>query len=158
MADFGAIEKIIQITLDNSLKGDIESIRNILLTFIIFCVLNIGALIANWVLQLKLKNKDFKLINHNLRENERMKIIQELYILLEDLTYYLNPSEKNDYLQKTQNINKYITKNKLYIDKDFQKISKKFTDYFLNVLKDLRHKSYEKEISILDEFIEKFNK
>ncbi|MDM1368858.1 hypothetical protein [Myroides marinus] len=158
MADFGAIEKMAQLVIDNNLKDDLNSVRSIFITFIVFCIINIATIGINWFIQFKLKDKEFDIINHNLREKERMAIIKELYSFLEDLTYYLDENDKPQYLEKTNQINKYITKNKLFIDENYIAITKEFTDYFLNVLNDFRLKNYTTELSILDKFIKEFNK
>ncbi len=159
MADFGVTEKLIQLFIDNGIKDDLNSMRSIFITFIVFCSLNIIFLGINWWVQFKLKNKEFDVINHNLREVERMKVLRELYLKLETLTYYMgNTAEVPEYVNKTKEINSYVTQNKLFISVKYQAITTEFIDYILAILSDFRKNDLKKKSEILDKFIKEFNR
>jgi hypothetical protein len=78
--------------------------------------------------------------------------------LLESLSYYDGNKENHQlYYEKVSEINKYITRERLFLSKHLINISQQFTDYFLGVLSDYRTKSYEKEMEILESYCLKFN-
>ncbi len=158
MNDFGITEKFLE-TINNfqNLNENFDSIKNFVIAFIIFASLNIISIVVNLVLQFKLKNKDKDIIKFNLRESERIKVLFRLYELLEQLTYY-NEEYQKEYIDKANQINQYITKNKLYIDKSYINITQEMNDYFLTVIGDYRKKDYKNEMRLLDEFSKEFNK
>lgn len=158
MNDYGLTEKAIDILGDfQDLSKNIESVKKFIVAFVVFATLNIISIVGNLFMQFKLKNKDKDIIKFNLRENERIKILFHLYELLEQLTYY-NGDERDEFLEKTKKINRFITKNKLYLDKSFIKIAQEMNDYFLTVISDYRNKDYKNETKLLDEYTKLFNK
>ena len=158
MNDFGLTEKIIENISDfQHLNENFESVKSFVITFIIFATLNIISIIVNLVMQFKLKNKDKEIIKFNLRESERIKILFRLYELLEQLTYYCE-EDRETYIEKANQINQFITKNKLYIDKSYINIAQEMNDYFLTVIGDYRKKDYKNEMRLLDEYTKQFNK
>lgn len=159
MNDFGLTEKMIE-SLKNlqALNSEnAESVKNFIIAFIVFAIANIATIIVNLFMQFKLKNKDIDIIKFNLREGERIKILFKLYEHLEQLTYYDN-TDQAIFLEKTKEINRFITKNKLYIAKNYISVAQEFNDYFLTVLSDYRNKNFTNENRLLDEFTSIFNK
>ena len=158
MNNLSLIGKLIE--LFNGLSEDLDKTLTITIAVGVFILLNFIASIANIIIQFRLKDKEKEIYRAQLREKNRLRLQEKLYKKLEELTYF-TPStgkeEKNQYLSKLEEINSYVTQNKLYLSNKFIKIATEFTDYFNRVLADPRKKSFEKEIEILDKFIIEFN-
>jgi hypothetical protein len=153
MNDFGILEKLIE-----NLGENVSSHFKMMLTISIFVGLNIVLAVINIFFQFKIKNKEKEINQHNLREVKRIENQENLYTLLEKLTYYDGDAGKlKEYHSILVEINKFLTGKKLYLNKDLIKISQDFTDYFLNVLTDYRKKDYEKETKYLEKYCSKFN-
>lgn len=153
MDDFGILEKLIE-----NLGDDVSSHFKMMLTISIFVGLNIVLALINIFVQFKLKNKEKEINQHNLREVKRIENQENLYTLLEKLTYYDGDVGKlEEYHSKLVHINKFLTGKKLYLNRDLIIISQEFTDYFLSILTDYRKKDYEKETKFLEKYCSKFN-
>jgi hypothetical protein len=153
MISIGGLQKLIE-----SLNNDISDYHNLLIALSIFVGLNLILAGINIIVQFKLKNKEKEINGHNLREKNRIEHQEELYSKLENLTYYDgNPLMLQDYSSQVSGINAFLTKKRLYLNKDLIALSQEFTDYFLQVLSDYRRKSYEKEMKLLEEYCTKFN-
>jgi hypothetical protein len=61
-------------------------------------------------------------------------------------------------LDKVKEISKYITSNKIFVTKKYQKISGKILDYFKNVMSDYRLKKIETETKLFQKFSDEFNR
>lgn len=153
MVDFSALNEIIE-KLNNEISGN----NKLLITLFIFVGINIIGAVVNIIVQFKLKNKEKNINNHNLREAKRIEKQAMLYNMLEDLSYF-DGSNKDFklYHKKVSEINKFLTKERLFLSKELIRLSQEFSDYFLGVLSDYRTKSYEKEMKILDNFCIIFN-
>jgi len=153
MNDFSALNEIIE-----KLSNGISDNYKLMITLSFFVVLNLILAITNIIVQFKLKNKDKDINDHNLRETKRIDQQRLLYNMLESLSYY--DGSRNDlqsYHDKVSEINKFLTRERLFLSKELIKLSQNYTDYFLGVLSDYRTKSYEKEMEILDTFCNIFN-
>lgn len=129
----------------------------LLITLIIMISINIGVevfkFISKWMLANKAK-KDKRII---LIEEKRIKILEQLFQSLDSLTLF-DQTQDNELLVKIKEINKFMTRNKIYIPKEFQKYSNNILDYFKNILTDYRLKDIEKETKLFNKFCHGFNK
>lgn len=151
MNNLGVLERLIK-----NLGDDISDNYNLITGLSIFVGINLLIAIANIIVQFKLKNKEKEINNHNLREEKRIEHQEELYKMLEELTYF-NGAEKDHYHEKLVEINKCLTQKRLYLEKPIISVAQKFTDYFLSVLSDYRKKDYKQEIILLEEYSKEFN-
>lgn len=153
MNNLGVLKDLIE-----NLSADISSNNKLIICLSVFVGLNILIAILNIIFQFKLKNKDKDINSHSLREVKRIEQQNSLYSMLESLSYY-DGSKQNiqDYHEKVSEINKFITKERLFLSKNLIKIAQQYTDYFLGALSDYRTKSYEKEIEMLELYSAKFN-
>lgn len=153
MNNLGVLKDLIE-----NLSNDISSNNKLIIGLTIFVGVNFLIALLNIFFQFRLKNKDKDINSHNLREAIRIEKQNNLYSLLESLSYYDGNKENHQlYYEKVSEINKYITRERLFLSKHLINISQQFTDYFLGVLSDYRTKSYEKEMEILESYCLKFN-
>jgi hypothetical protein len=153
MNNIGILQKLIE-----QLETDLSTNNKLIISLIIFVVLNLILAGINIFFQFRLKNKDKEVNNHNLREIKRIEHQEELYVLLESLTYYNGTSkEKVSFQKKMTLINQFLTQKKIYLNKEIIKISQEFTDYNTQLLVDYRKKNYEKELMILEKYNTQFN-
>ncbi|MHB9142351.1 MAG: hypothetical protein ACYC25_10790 [Paludibacter sp.] len=153
MNDFSALTNLIE-----NLSVNISANSKLIISLSIFVGLNFILAIINILIQFKLKDKDKDINSHNLREIKRIDQQNSLYIMLESLSYYDGNKENIlIYHEKVSEINKFITRERLFLTKTLIKLSQQYTDYFLGVLTDYRTKSYEHEMEILETFSNKFN-
>ena len=141
-----------------NLNSDISSNNRLIIGLSVFVGLNILLAILNIICQFRLKNKDKDINSYNLREVKRIEQQNSLYSMLESLSYYDgNKDDLQLYHDKVSQINRFITRERLFLSTNLIKISQQYTDYFLGVLSDYRTKSYEREIEMLESYCEKFN-
>lgn len=153
MNNLGALKDLIE-----NLSSDISSNNRLIIGLLIFVGLNLLLALLNIFFQFRLKNKDKDINSHNLREVKRIEQQHSLYSMLESLSYYNGNKESFQlYHDKVAEINKFLTRERLFLSKCLIKISQQYTDYFLGVLSDYRTKSYEKEMEILESFSTRFN-
>ena len=153
MNNIKILEKLIE-----QLQDDLSDNNKLMISLMIFVLLNLILAGINIFFQFKLKNKDKEINNHNLREVKRIENQEQLYILLESLTYYNGTTKaKVSFQKKITLINKFITQKSIYLNKDIIKISQEFCDYNTQLLVDYRKKNYEKELVILEKFNNRFN-
>lgn len=151
MNDLGALQELI-----TNANDKINDHTKLLITLAIFVFINIIATVLDIYFQFKLKEKDKGINKHVLRESKRIDTQEELYNMLEELTYFDN-SNSQVYQIKSSSINKYLTKKKIYLNKEIITVTQEFNDYFLNVLSDYRNKDYQKEIDYLERYSKIFN-
>ena len=151
MNDFSALQKLIETSTQS-----IDSYHNLYLTLICFVGVNIIITIINIIFKFKLKNKDKSINSHNLREAKRMEIQEQLYKMLEEMTYY-DGTETTNYQKKSTEINRFLTQKRLYLKKEIIQITQNFNDYFLTVLIDYRRKNFQTEMNYLEEYNKVFN-
>jgi len=151
MNDFGALQNLIEAANKN-----INSNYNLTLTLLGFVSVNFLLTCLDIFFQFRLKNKEKSINSYNLKEAKRIETKDELYKLLEELTYY-DGTNAQLYQSKSAAINKFLTQKRLYLDKNIIKISQNFNDYFLTVLSDYRRKNFETETNFLEEYTIAFN-
>ena len=153
MNSLGVLEDLIE-----NLSSDLSSNNKLIIGLSAFVVLNILLSILNIFFQFRLKNKEKDINSHNLREVKRIEQQNSLYSMLESLSYYDgNKEDFQFYHEKVSEINKFITRERLFLSKHLITISQQYTDYFLGVLSDYRTKSYEREMEMLESYSIKFN-
>lgn len=153
MNDLGILKDLI-----DNLSSNISSNNRLIIGLFVFVGMNFLLAIVNICFQFRLKNKDKEINSHNLREVKRIEQQHSLYILLESLSYFDgNKADIQLYHGKVIEINKFITREQLFLSKQLIKITQQYTDYFLGVLVDYRTRSYEKEMEILESYCTKFN-
>jgi hypothetical protein len=151
MNDFGALQELVV-----NVNEKINNNTKLLITLAFFVLINIIATLLDIYFQFKLKEKEKDINKHNIRETKRVDIQEDLYNMLEELTYF-DGSNFQLYQTKSKEINKYLTKKRIYLNKDIIKITQEFNDYFLSVLSDYRNKDFQKEISFLERYSKIFN-
>lgn len=144
--------------LIEQLDSDLSTNNKLIIALIVFVAINFILTGINIFFQFKLKNKDKEINNHNLRESKRIENQENLYVLLESLTYFDGSKrEKNKFQNKIIEINQFLTQKRIYLNKEIIKIAQEFTDYNTKLLVDYREKNYEKEILILEKYNKVFN-
>lgn len=153
MNNLGALQNLIE-----SLNNDISSNNKLIIGLSVFVGLNLILAIMNIIFQFRLKDKEKDINSYNLREAKRIEQQHCLYSMLENLSYYDGNTETIQfYHSKVSEINKFLTREKLFLSGHLIKISQQYTDYFLGVLSDYRTKSYEREMEMLELYNLRFN-
>ena len=124
---------------------------------IILIVANLSLEIVRFVGNRFLSNQDKKNKKQLFIEEKRIKVLEQLFQQLDSLTFY-DTTEEHELLENIKEVGAFVTKNKLYIPKKFQKITNEILDYFKNVLADKRQKSLEKELALFQKFCDDFNR
>lgn len=153
MNNLGAIQELLETYSD-----DIARNNQLLMALLIFIGVNLLTTIINIISQHRLKSKDKKIISFKIKEQKRVSIFESIYRKLDKMTFLDGKTESDELLQSIQNVEKYISKNKLYIHKKDQKIMYAITDYFKTILTDYRKKEYGKEIKLFDKLSANFDK
>ncbi|WP_299103560.1 hypothetical protein [uncultured Winogradskyella sp.] len=137
---------------------DIERNNQLLIALLIFISINLITTIINIISQHKLKSKDKSIISFKIKEQKRISIFESIYRKLDKMTFLDGKTEADELLQLIQNVEKSISKNKLYIHKKNQKLMYDITDYFKTTLTDYRKKDYSKELKLFDKLSSNFGK
>ncbi|WP_425076956.1 hypothetical protein [Psychroserpens sp. S379A] len=137
---------------------DIERNNQLLIALLIFISINLITTIINIISQHKLKSKDKSIISFKIKEQKRISIFESIYRKLDKMTFLDGKTEADELLQLIQNVEKSISKNKLYIHKKNQKLMYDITDYFKTTLTDYRKKDYRKELKLFDKLSSNFGK
>lgn len=153
MNNLGAIQELLETYSD-----DIARNNQLLIAMLIFIGVNLLSTLINIISQHRLKSKDKKIISFKIKEQKRVSIFESIYRKLDKMTFLEGKTESDELLESIQNVEKYISKNKLYIDKKDQKLMYEITDYFKTILTDYRKKEYGKEIKLFDKLSANFDK
>ncbi len=153
MNNLGVLKDLLQTYSD-----DIERNNQLLIALLIFIGINLLTTIINIVSQHKLKSKDKNIISFKIKEQKRISVFESIYRKLDKMTFLDGKTESDELLQQIQNVEKSISKNKLYIHKKNQKLMYEITDYFKTILTDFRKKDYNKEIKFFDKLSSNFGK
>ena len=151
MNDFGALQNLIEAANKN-----IDAHYNLTLTLLGFVCVNFLLTCLDIFFQFRLKNKEKSINSFNLREVKRIDAQEELYKLLEELTYY-DGTDMPNYQSKSVTINKFLSQKGLHLNKKIIKIAQGFNDYFLTVLGDYTRKDYLIETEFLEEYAAAYN-
>lgn len=125
---------------------------------IIFISINVLVSLVQIYAGFRLKSKDRLIYSQNLKEKRRIKTIEELFRKLENLTYFDGRKENDNFLKEISELDAFVTKNRLYIDKKYLRITNEINDYFRTVLSDFRKKDFKREQTYFDNFLKIFNK
>ena len=137
---------------------DIERNNQLLIALLIFISINLITTIINIISQHKLKSKDKSIISFKIKEQKRISIFENIYRKLDKMTFLDGKTEADELLLLIQDVEKSISKNKLYIHKKNQKLMYDITDYFKTTLTDYRKKDYSKELKLFDKLSSNFGK
>lgn len=150
MNDYSMNKDLITGTLGDNEKTLLISLLVLVTINILLEIFRFG---SRWILSNKEKNDK----RHLLIEEKRIKILEQLFSSLDKLTLY-DRSESDLMLDDIKAISKYLTRNKIYIPKEFEKHSNDILDYFKNVVVDYRKKNIEKETKLFNKYCNAFNK
>lgn len=125
---------------------------------IVLLGLNLIAAFANFFQAIYLKNKESKQYRNQIREDRRLTILENLYNFLEELTYFDGKEGNDELLSKIASIEKFSSKNNIYISKEIRKSVSSTLDYYRSITTDFRKKDYSSESDFLSEFVRLFNK
>ena len=125
---------------------------------IIFIIINLGIALINWLIQKNIKNLESKIYKTKVREDRRITIIEDIYKECVGFTYVLSKNEIILEISKISSLEKKLSENRLYITSNMNKKITNYLDYIKSLMSDFRHKSFEKETSLLKEIEIEFNK
>ena len=137
---------------------DIERNNQLIIALLIFILINLMTTIVNIISQHKLKAKDKKIISFKIIEKKIISIFEIIYQKLEKITFYDGRDDSENFLLSIQDVETYISYNKLYIKKKNQDSMYNITDYFKTILSDYRKKDYAKEIKLFEKLSSNFSK
>ncbi|MGQ7947593.1 hypothetical protein [Flavobacterium sp. WC2509] len=143
-------------TLQGLIKTELDTLN--IKYIIVFIILNIIIAIVNWWIQRNVKNIDNKIYKNKVREDRRIKIIEEIYGELVSFTYILDKNEMVNSISKVSNLQKKVSENRLYIDSKMNDKITMFIDYLKNLMSDFRHKDFKEEQKMLTNIEKEFNK
>lgn len=143
--------------LENLVELLTKQNKSLLIALIVLIILNIGVEVFRFVSMLILARKEKKSKKDLLKEDKRLKILEQLFQSLDKLSLY-DREDSEAMLKEVKSINSFISKNKLYIPSKFQEISNDILDYFKNVMTDYRQKDIEKESKLFEKYFNEFNR
>ena len=149
MNKYSALENLVELLTKQN--------KSLFIGLIILIILNIGVEIFRFVSMMILANKEKKSKKDLLKEDKRLKMLEQLFQSLDKLTLY-DRQDSEAMLVEVKNINTFISKNKLYIPSKFQEISNEILDYFKNVMTDYRKKDIAKESKLFEKYYNEFNR
>ncbi len=152
MNDYSALKDILEI-----FSNEVSTNSRLAIALICFIGINLIVTILNILSQNRLKNKEKKIYSFNIKEKKRIEISEELFLQLDNLTFYNGKDDNDVFLNKIQILERYVTSNRLYISKSIFSNVEEQCDYFKSVLGDYRKKNYAKELEFTKNFCNIFN-
>jgi hypothetical protein len=143
--------------LENLVELLTKQNKSLLIALIVLIILNIGVEVFRFISMLVLARKEKKSKKDLLKEDKRLKILEQLFQSLDKLSLF-DREDSEAMLVEVKSINNFISKNKLYIPPKFQEISNDILDYFKNVMTDYRQKDIEKESKLFEKYFNEFNR
>ena len=143
-------------TLQGLIKSEIDVLN--IKYLLVFIIINIIIAIVNWLIQRNVKNIDNKIYKNKVREDRRIKIVEEIYSELVSFTYILDKNEMIASISKVSSLQKKVSENRLYIDSKMNDKITMFIDYLKNLMSDFRHKDFKEEQKMLTNIEKEFNK
>lgn len=140
MNDIGVLTELI-----DKFSNNIDNNNKLSIALIVFMSINILMSLINILSDHKLKNKEKKIFSFSLKEKRRIEIFEKIYQLQDKLTFYDGRTDNNLFLIDIQDIQAYVSQNKLYLNKKEQQLINEINDYFKTVLTNYRTKDYRKE-------------
>ena len=139
------------------LTKNYTDLKTLLWILIGVIVVHILAMLFRYFLDYKLKERDKNIHKKNLLVNRTIQIQELLFNYLDELTLF-EFDQSVLMLQKISEIERFVVKNKLYIDKEVLQVTEKCLDYFKSLLSTFSNKDVKKEMLFLEEYVKKFNK
>ena len=139
------------------LTKNYTDLKTLLWILIGVIVVHILAMLFRYFLDYKLKERDKNIHKKNLLVNRTIQIQELLFNYLDELTLF-EFDQSVLMLQKISEIERFVDKNKLYIDKEVLQVTEKCLDYFKSLLSTFSNKDVKKEMLFLEEYVKKFNK
>jgi len=127
-----------------------------IIAFIVF--INFLMEIVKIFASLRLKNKEKTIFTFTAKEKRRIEVTEDLYKKMEKLTNYIDKSDEAIFIEEIRELDKFVSINKLYIDKKVSKLVQEFSDYEKKIFADFRKKDFKVESDYLEEIIKLFNK
>ncbi|MDX1828634.1 MAG: hypothetical protein R3342_03715 [Lutibacter sp.] len=153
MNDFGILNNLIE-----NFSKDVALNNKLSIALLIFIFINLITTIINIISQHRLKLKDKKIISFKIKEEKRIKLYENIYKQLDKLSFYDGKSNNNLFLESIQNVEKYLSCNKLYFNNKETKLIYEISDYYKTVLSDFRKKDYLIEEKYFKKLSSNFNK
>ena len=139
------------------IEANNHSSKILAITLIALVSINILVEVLRFIFSIVMSNREKKNKRHLLIAEKKIKVLEQLFQMMDSLTL-LDKSEETSLLQQIREIDHYMTKNKIYIEKTFQKSALEILDYFRGILTDYRQKSIEKETKLFENFADEFNR
>lgn len=131
--------------------------NNLIYVLITILVLNIIATGLKFYFELKLQDRENVIHKKKLLIENAIKIQETIYSRLEKISLYTRDEEKL-MLTDIQELQRYVTNNRIYLSKGMLKIIDLILDYYRGVLTDYRRKDYRKEIDFFETYAKEFSK
>ncbi len=128
------------------------------LIIIIFILLNLFLSCLQIWSQFKIKKIEKEVHRANIINVNKIKVLELIFKEMQELTILTPKNNDRSFLKKITNLERIRSKNRLYIDKNFDKIIIRFSDYCKGVLTNIRLKNIVLEEELLDDFKKQFNK
>lgn len=151
MTDFDSLQTVI-----DNLSKDLNS--NTKLLFVIGALLLTDILLTavRIFFDFRLKRLEKNIFSANQKEEKRIKIYEDIYQKI-DLLTYVEPRESETILIRVTEIDRYISRNYLYISKDVTKVINEYCDYYRQVSTDYRKKNIKTESTLIQRYKSLFN-
>ena len=153
MNNLGVIKELLE-----KYGEDIALNSKLIIALIIFIFINLITTIINIISAHSLKGKEKKITSFNIKEQKRINVFENVYQQLDKLSFFNGKNDANEFLNHIQEVEQYISKNKIYIGKKELKSFYKITDYYKIVVTDFRKKDYNNELILFNKLSELFNK
>jgi hypothetical protein len=131
--------------------------NNLIYVLISILVLNILATCLRFIFDRSLQNRERFIHKQKLLFEYSIKIQEFIYTKIEKISLYTRDEDKI-MLKEIQELQLYVTNNRIYISKSMMKIIESILDYFREVLADFRNKDYKKEQQMFEKYANEFNK
>ena len=153
MNNLGVLNKLIE-----SYSGDLMLNSKLLIALSIFIFINLITTIINIYSQHVLQTKEKKIFSFTIKEKRRIEIFEEIYLLLDNLSFFDGRSDNAEFLIQIQSTEQVISSHKLFLPKKEQILIYNISDYYKTVLTDHRKKNYENETELFKKLEDEFRK
>ncbi len=130
-----------------------------LITSLIITVgINLLLTIISLGTQIYLKNHEKKINAFNIRETNRIKILEEVYARMINLTLYTGVHSNSQFISELNEFRIFIQEKRIYINKNIQKLIHDYIAYLEPILNNYTLKNIKKEDTFFERFDQLFNK
>jgi hypothetical protein len=131
--------------------------NNLLIAACVTTIFNIISVVANLLIQFRLKDKEKDINKAKLREDKRIIIYESIFDKMTFMSLSTQGEEEKILIDLIKNLDEFINIKRLYIhSKDF-KLLQKFNDYFRTLLTNPKLKDFAEEKKLIEEFVKNFN-